>query len=127
MDTDWSSDMIKQLRIRICVVISAVLILILAGIEVYLYCESWSYQKEAEEIFLEETVDGLLAEEDGAAEQTEQISFLYSELPVFAFKNTGDGLHFIMKAESFGEGQNQGANRAAEAMRRAEEIVNLGV
>ena len=127
MDTDWSSDMIKQLRIRICVVISAVLILILAGIEVYLYCESWSYQKEAEEIFLEETVDGLLAEEDGAAEQTEQISFLYSELPVFAFKNTGDGLHFIMKAESFGEGQNQGANRAAEAMRRAEEIANLGV
>ena len=52
--------MIKQLRKRICILLSAVLIIILAIIELYLYWENCMYQRESEEIFLSQIADQVL-------------------------------------------------------------------
>lgn len=126
--------MIKQLRKRICVVLSAVLILILAAIELYLYWESYTYNKQSEQLFLKE-IAVQVQREQAQSEQTQpeqtqpgktrpeqtwsgQEWILYEGLPVSVFIDTQGELRQI-----FGGG---GAETGREAvLQQAQTILEL--
>ena len=79
--------MIKQLRKRICILLSAVLIIILAIIELYLYWENCMYQRESEEIFLSQIADQVL----NGTMDTSGEEVLFEGLPLSVFRSVDSG------------------------------------
>lgn len=79
--------MIKQLRKRICILLSAVLIIILAIIELYLYWENCMYQRESEEIFLSQIADQVL----NGTMDTSGEEVLFEGLPIVVFRSDDSG------------------------------------
>lgn len=105
--------MVKQLRRRICLVLSAVLIVILAVIEGYLYRETCAYQMESEQIFLREIAERAR----NGVDWTEEGQLFYEELPVYVFRyDDVEGLR--MTAGGSGKMEE-------EINRQAEEILEL--